>query len=162
MINSPYFVEPGSKVKLEKISTDDTGNFKDKNDAKAGIEKNLQQLRDLQEVLYAVARYAVGAGKLKRIGQRHQAGTAGRRIGETAARGERFGDDLGGVLYLGNGVADGFGSLDLRVGKETENGRGGLLVQPHGMFMQCLRALLRHCGTSFIDNTKKIPLVQRR
>ena len=38
----------------------------------------------------AVAGNAEGAGKLERVGHRHQAGTAGRRIGEAAAAGQRL------------------------------------------------------------------------
>ena len=30
MIDSPYLVEPGSKVRLERIKTDDTGDFRDR------------------------------------------------------------------------------------------------------------------------------------
>src|SRR5437016_10152294 len=59
MIDSPYLVEPGSKVRLDKIKTDDTGDFKDKDDAQDAITKNLEKLRDLQEVLYADGRFAL-------------------------------------------------------------------------------------------------------
>src|SRR5262245_52883180 len=59
MIDSAYVIQPGSKVRLDKIKTDDTGDFKDKDDALKSMQKNLEQLRDLQELLYADARYAL-------------------------------------------------------------------------------------------------------
>src|SRR5439155_22077522 len=59
MIDSPYLVKPGKKLKLSKIATDDTGSFQDKDDAATQIEKNIQQLDELQELLYAEAKHAV-------------------------------------------------------------------------------------------------------
>ena len=59
MIDSPFLIEPGSKVRLDKIKTDQSGKFKDKDDAQDAIAKNLEQLRDLQEVFYADARFAL-------------------------------------------------------------------------------------------------------
>lgn len=59
MIDSPYLVAPGKKVHLAKLKTDDTGEFKDKDDAAKVVEKNLKKLRELQNVLYAQAKYAL-------------------------------------------------------------------------------------------------------
>jgi PPK2 family polyphosphate:nucleotide phosphotransferase len=59
MIDSPYLVEPGSKVHLSKFKTDDTGDFRDKADAAEPTAKNLKKLRKLQDVLYAQAKHAV-------------------------------------------------------------------------------------------------------
>jgi PPK2 family polyphosphate:nucleotide phosphotransferase len=59
VIDSPYLVEPGKRAKLSKWKTDDTGKFKDKQDGKDATESNLRKLDELQEVLYAQAKYSV-------------------------------------------------------------------------------------------------------
>jgi PPK2 family polyphosphate:nucleotide phosphotransferase len=59
MIESPYLVEPGSKVRLSKFKTGDTGDFKDKADAAEPTAKNLKKLQQLQDVLYAQSKHAV-------------------------------------------------------------------------------------------------------
>jgi PPK2 family polyphosphate:nucleotide phosphotransferase len=59
MIDSPYLVQPGKQLTLSEFPTDDTGKFKDKDEAAPVVEKNLQYLDELQEVLYAEARHAV-------------------------------------------------------------------------------------------------------
>jgi len=59
MIESPYLVAPGSKVRLSDHRTDDTGRFKDKAEALTDTQKNLASLEELQELLYAEARHAV-------------------------------------------------------------------------------------------------------
>ena len=59
MIESPYLVAPGSKVRLSDHRTDDTGRFKDKAEALPDTQKNLARLEELQELLYAEARHAV-------------------------------------------------------------------------------------------------------
>jgi PPK2 family polyphosphate:nucleotide phosphotransferase len=53
MIDSPYCVEPGKKVDLSDWPTKDTGKFKDKQDAKPTIDKNIKKLIELQELFYA-------------------------------------------------------------------------------------------------------------
>jgi polyphosphate kinase 2 (PPK2 family) len=53
MIDSPYLVEPGKKLKLEKRDTNDKGDFEDREEAEVVISKNLAKLTELQEVLYA-------------------------------------------------------------------------------------------------------------
>ena len=59
MIDSPYLVVPGKKLRLSDHKTDDTGRFKDKADAQPVVEKNLARLTELQELLYAEAKHAV-------------------------------------------------------------------------------------------------------
>jgi PPK2 family polyphosphate:nucleotide phosphotransferase len=53
MIDSPYLVEPGRKLKLSKSNSSEKGNFKNREEAKEANEKNLRKLSELQEVLYA-------------------------------------------------------------------------------------------------------------
>jgi PPK2 family polyphosphate:nucleotide phosphotransferase len=59
MIDSPYLVKPGSKLKIRKRPTDETGPFKDKEEAEPAIVKNLQKLDELQELLYAESKHAI-------------------------------------------------------------------------------------------------------
>jgi PPK2 family polyphosphate:nucleotide phosphotransferase len=59
MIDSPYLARPGKKLKLSHFDTADTGSFKDKDDAKPAIAKNLRKLKKLQELLYADSKHAV-------------------------------------------------------------------------------------------------------
>jgi len=59
MIDSPYLVHPGKKLKLSEHPTDDTGKFKDKKAAAEPTADNLKKLDKLQEILYAQGKYAV-------------------------------------------------------------------------------------------------------
>jgi len=59
MIDSPYLVKPGKKLTLSKHDPDDTGKFKDKDDAADDIAKNLKKLDELQEILYAQAKFSI-------------------------------------------------------------------------------------------------------
>jgi PPK2 family polyphosphate:nucleotide phosphotransferase len=59
MTASDFLVKPGSKVKLQDFATDTTAPFKDKDDAVSATAKNLEKLRDLQQVLYAESKHAV-------------------------------------------------------------------------------------------------------
>jgi PPK2 family polyphosphate:nucleotide phosphotransferase len=59
VIDSPYRVKPGQKHNLSKVSTSDTGKFKDKEDAARPTEHNLKRLSKLQELLYAQNKHAV-------------------------------------------------------------------------------------------------------
>ena len=59
MIDSPYLVQPGKKLRLADHPTDDTGSFKDKSDAQPVSEKNLARLAEAQELLYAEAKHAL-------------------------------------------------------------------------------------------------------
>ncbi len=59
MFESKYRIQPGKKFKLENFKTDDTGDFKDRQDAEYESQKNLAKLHDLQEVLYAQSQHAI-------------------------------------------------------------------------------------------------------
>ncbi|MBC8108770.1 MAG: polyphosphate kinase 2 family protein [Anaerolineae bacterium] len=59
MIDSPYLVKSGKRIRLSKIPTDDTGRFKDKQAGRDATESNLHTLDDRQEVLYAQSKYAL-------------------------------------------------------------------------------------------------------
>ena len=48
-----YRVEPGSKVRLEDYPTDDTGDFKSREEAEAKMARDIERLAELQERLYA-------------------------------------------------------------------------------------------------------------
>ena len=64
-------VRPGSKVRLKSIDTDSTGSYESKETAKKHLEKGVEELRRLQEMLYAQDQQALllvfqamdGAGK---------------------------------------------------------------------------------------------------
>jgi PPK2 family polyphosphate:nucleotide phosphotransferase len=58
-VDSPYLVRPGRPFKISKARTDDTGDFRDKADAHEHTQKNLHRLDQLQEILFAQAKYAV-------------------------------------------------------------------------------------------------------
>jgi PPK2 family polyphosphate:nucleotide phosphotransferase len=58
-ISSPHLIKPGKAVHIEKLSTDFTGDFKDKDDALKVAQKNLKRLAELQELLYAESKHAV-------------------------------------------------------------------------------------------------------
>jgi PPK2 family polyphosphate:nucleotide phosphotransferase len=59
MVTSPYLIRPGSKVNLDKRSTDDTGPFDAKEACEAASADNLRRLTRLQEVLYAEGKRSV-------------------------------------------------------------------------------------------------------
>lgn len=59
MTSSTYRVEPGSKFKLSNYPTDDKGDFEDKAEAEAATAKNLEQIDELQELLYADRKHAL-------------------------------------------------------------------------------------------------------
>jgi PPK2 family polyphosphate:nucleotide phosphotransferase len=52
-IKSPYLIKPKTKVRLAKISSSDTGDYKTEEAAKAILAKHRAQLADLQDVFYA-------------------------------------------------------------------------------------------------------------
>jgi PPK2 family polyphosphate:nucleotide phosphotransferase len=56
---SPYCVVAGQKVKLSKWSTDDTGPFREKADAKESTKTNIKRLIELQSLLYASASHSI-------------------------------------------------------------------------------------------------------
>jgi PPK2 family polyphosphate:nucleotide phosphotransferase len=71
MNTSRYVVRPGKRLKLKQHDTDDTGPFKDRDEAKGRLESGIERLVELQERLFAQDRWAVllvfqamdGAGK---------------------------------------------------------------------------------------------------
>ncbi len=46
-------VKPGEKINLSKIDADDTGKFKDKDEAKSALAENIERMAELQNILYA-------------------------------------------------------------------------------------------------------------
>lgn len=59
MVDSPYLVKPGKKVKLSKFDPDESGPYKDRQHAKPDSEANLKLIDERQSVLYAQAKYAL-------------------------------------------------------------------------------------------------------
>jgi len=59
VVTSPYQAKPGERVKLSKIPTDATGEFKSKSEGQHASDKNLKKLRELQGVLYAEAKHSL-------------------------------------------------------------------------------------------------------
>ncbi|MBV8781248.1 MAG: polyphosphate kinase 2 family protein [Phycisphaerae bacterium] len=59
MIDSPHLVKPGKKVRLSELPTDDTGSFKNKHAAKKKSDELIEQLAELQNVLYAEQKRSV-------------------------------------------------------------------------------------------------------
>jgi PPK2 family polyphosphate:nucleotide phosphotransferase len=59
MFESDYLVKPGRKFRIKDALTDDTGPFKDKDDAVGPVQKNLERIAELQDVLYAEAKHAI-------------------------------------------------------------------------------------------------------
>src|SRR5688500_8905514 len=54
-----FLVREGAKVDLSKHPTDFTGDYTDKGEAKKDLEKNVERLRELQDVLYAHDKYSL-------------------------------------------------------------------------------------------------------
>lgn len=54
-----YFVKPGAKLNLSKISTSDTNGLKSKKDAESKLKKNVNEMAELQAKLYAQDKYAL-------------------------------------------------------------------------------------------------------
>lgn len=54
-----FFVEEGKKLSLKKHKTDYTGKYKDKEAAVADLQKNIERLSKLQDVLYAQNHHAL-------------------------------------------------------------------------------------------------------
>jgi PPK2 family polyphosphate:nucleotide phosphotransferase len=52
-IKSPYLIKPHTKVRLDKISSSDTGDFKSEESAKAVLPNHCDALDHLQDVFYA-------------------------------------------------------------------------------------------------------------
>jgi len=58
-MKQPIQIPPGEKIRLADFDPDDTGKYKDKEEAKAETEKNIERLAELQEILYAEGKHAV-------------------------------------------------------------------------------------------------------
>jgi len=56
MIQSPYRVAPGQKVRLKSIKPDGTGRFRDKEEVQEATQKNLVRMAEIQQMLYAEGR----------------------------------------------------------------------------------------------------------
>ncbi len=54
-----FLVPEGKKLNLSKYKTDFSGDYKDKNEAKKDLEKNVERLTELQDVLYAQNKHAL-------------------------------------------------------------------------------------------------------
>ncbi len=54
-----FLVPEGEKLKLENYKTDFTGNYTDKKEAVNDLEKNVERLAELQDVLYAQNKHAL-------------------------------------------------------------------------------------------------------
>ena len=59
MNHDQFLVPPDKKIKLEDYDPDDTGPFKQKEDAVAKLQDDIEQLAELQDVLYAQNTYAI-------------------------------------------------------------------------------------------------------
>jgi PPK2 family polyphosphate:nucleotide phosphotransferase len=59
MNTDKFRIPEGSKVKLKDHPTDFTGDYTEKRQAEKDLEKNVERLRNLQDVLYANNRYAL-------------------------------------------------------------------------------------------------------
>ncbi len=59
MSTAKYRVESGKDFKLKDFKTGDTGQFKNKKEAKLAMRENIEELKLLQEKLYAQNKYAV-------------------------------------------------------------------------------------------------------
>jgi PPK2 family polyphosphate:nucleotide phosphotransferase len=56
---SAYRVDSGKGFKLAKVKTDDTGNYRSKDEAAKDLAENIQKITELQDRLYAADRYAL-------------------------------------------------------------------------------------------------------
>ncbi|MCV4753908.1 hypothetical protein OFC37_31075, partial [Escherichia coli] len=54
-----YLVKEGSRPDLSKLPTDDTGDYTDKKAAEKDLERNIERMRELQEMLYAQDIYSL-------------------------------------------------------------------------------------------------------
>jgi PPK2 family polyphosphate:nucleotide phosphotransferase len=52
-LKSPYLVKPHAKIKVSRLSTDDTGPYKHEDAAKAILDGHREDLASLQEIFYA-------------------------------------------------------------------------------------------------------------
>ena len=59
MKTEKFLVREGTKLNLKKHQTDFTGDYKDKKAAEADLQKNIEKLAVLQDVLYAESKHAL-------------------------------------------------------------------------------------------------------
>jgi PPK2 family polyphosphate:nucleotide phosphotransferase len=59
MNTEQFRVAEGARVKLENYETDFTGDYHDKEEARADLQKNVERLAELQDVLYAHNHYSL-------------------------------------------------------------------------------------------------------
>jgi PPK2 family polyphosphate:nucleotide phosphotransferase len=59
MNHDAFLVPPGGNIRLKSYDPDDTGPFKQKEDALAKLEDDIERLAELQDVLYAQNTYAL-------------------------------------------------------------------------------------------------------
>jgi PPK2 family polyphosphate:nucleotide phosphotransferase len=58
-IKSPYLIEPHRRVRISRISANDTGPYKHKEEASADLERHRRKLDELQELLTAESKHAL-------------------------------------------------------------------------------------------------------
>jgi PPK2 family polyphosphate:nucleotide phosphotransferase len=58
-VKSALTIRPGRSFRLKDLPTESTAGFKDKDAARARLDKDLERLRELQHMLYADGRYAL-------------------------------------------------------------------------------------------------------
>lgn len=58
-LKSPYLIKPHAKVRLSRISTSDTGKYKNKQEAVADLVRHRNRLGELQELLTAENKHAI-------------------------------------------------------------------------------------------------------
>jgi PPK2 family polyphosphate:nucleotide phosphotransferase len=59
MIDCSYLIPPGKDIRLSKLPTKSTGDFKSKHEAILATRKNIARLEQLQQLLYAEAKHAL-------------------------------------------------------------------------------------------------------
>lgn len=59
MPSNAFLIQPGNAVSLKDHKTKETGNFKDKTEAKAALKAGVERLAKYQDVLYAANTYSV-------------------------------------------------------------------------------------------------------
>jgi PPK2 family polyphosphate:nucleotide phosphotransferase len=58
-MKQPILIPDGERIRIKDFDPDYTGTYKDKDEAKEFLEKKIEQLAELQEVLYAEGKHAV-------------------------------------------------------------------------------------------------------
>lgn len=58
-MKQPLLISPDEKIRLKDFDAGYTGNYKEKDEAKKDLEKNLARMDELQEVMYAEGKHAL-------------------------------------------------------------------------------------------------------